>query len=237
MTRPGGYFIYAMSFKKVTGYPDAGNDTVAFYDTAGNDTFTASPTRAELVGPAGSNIWNIAVPDVGIPANKWDTVLAYSQVGGYDKAYLTGTTGDDTFTALGMPRTTYPSGMGPGYARLAGTGYSLRVATFDEVYANVLTGDKDVAVLYDSTGPGIDQFWGSLHDAVLSDGTLDFASGNLSVAASYYFRVYGFDNTGGVDLTKDTVNLFGSAIGGTNKKHVVLPLDYALALTGLWTDE
>jgi hypothetical protein len=162
-------------------------------------------------------------------------VRAYSQVGGYDKAYLTGTTGDDTFTALGMPRTTYPSGMGPGYARLAGTGYSLRVATFDEVYANVLTGDKDVAVLYDSTGPGIDQFWGKLHDAVLSDGTLDLTNGNLSVAASYYYRITGFDNAG-LDPTKDTVSLSFSPFGGPNRKIVIPPLEYVLAVSGPWTD-
>jgi hypothetical protein len=39
-----------------------------------------------------------------------------------------------------------------------------------------------------------------------------------------------------VDLTKDTVNLFGSAIGGTNNKKVILPLDYVLALNGPWAD-
>jgi hypothetical protein len=32
------------------------------------------------------------------------------------------------------------------------------------------------------------------------------------------------------------VNLFGSAIGGTNNKKVILPLDYVLAVSGPWTD-
>jgi len=106
------------------------------------------------------------------------------------------------------------------------------------VYADLKTGNKDVANLYDSDGPGTDTFWGSLHDAVLSDGSLNLSTGNLDglIAASYYYRAYGFDNTGGVDLTKDTVNLFGSAIGGTNNKKVILPLDYVLALNGPWAD-
>jgi hypothetical protein len=111
------------------------------------------------------------------------------------------------------------------------------------VYADLLTGNKDVANLYDSDGPGTDQFWGSLHDAVLSDGSLDFNTGNLDgvTAASYYFRAYGFDNTGGLDPLKDTVNLFGSAIGGPNQKHQHTALDYVLATLptlppGNWTD-
>jgi hypothetical protein len=227
MTRPGGYFIFALNFKKVTGYPDAGNDAVAFYDTAGNDTFTASPTRAELVGPAGSNIWNIAVPDLGIPANKWDTVRAYSQVGGYDKAYLTGTTGDDTFRAYGKPRTSYPSGMGPGYAQLAGAGYSLQANTFDEVYADLLTGN-DTASLYDGTLN--DYFWAKLGAAVLTDGAVDDATGDLATPGTYYYRVYGFDSA-----LSDRVYLWGTS-GGTNTKRVIAPLDYVLATYGTWTD-
>jgi hypothetical protein len=238
ITRPGGFFVYALNFKQITAYPQAGNDWAALYDTPGNDTFTASPTQAKFEGPAGSNIWNLAVG--------FRNMRAFSTMGGYDKAYLTGSTGDDTFTAIGMPRTSYPSGMGPGYAQLVGAGYSIQAATFDEVYANLLTGNKDAAVLYDSTGAGTDQFWGSLHDAVLSDGTLELANGNLLTAASYYFRVSGFDNAG-LDPARDTVTLWGSpsgagcqpaATGGPNKKHLVTPLDYVLATypAGNWID-
>jgi hypothetical protein len=227
MTRPGGYFIYAQNFKKVTGYPDAGYDQVAFFDTAGNDVFTASPTDARLTGPAGSNILNIAAPDQGIPANKWDAVWAYSQVGGYDKAYLTGSTGDDTFRAYGKPRTVYPSGMGPGYARLAGTGYSLQVATFEEVYTNLLTGN-DTANLYDGTAN--DYFWAKLGAAVLTDGTVSDATGDLVTPNTYYYKVYGFNSA-----ASDHVNAYGTS-GGTNTKRVITPLDYLLATYGSWTD-
>ena len=167
------------------------------------------------------------------PAYVWDKVQAMLQTPaahGYDKAYLTGTTGDDTLTAYGNPRTTYPSGMAPGMARLTGTGYTIDVMKYDEVYANLLTGN-DTANLYDSTGPGTDTFWGNLHDAVLSDGTLNLTNGNLLTTASYYYRAYGFDSD-----ASDRVNLFGSAIGGTNQKKVIAPLDYILATYGTWTD-
>jgi hypothetical protein len=128
--------------------------------------------------------------------------------------------------------------MGPGYAQVVGAGYSVQVANFKEVYANLLTGDNDRAVLYDSSGPGTDQFWGNLHDAVLSDGTLDLNTGNLALAPpdqTYYFRVYGFDNAG-LDPTKDSVTLYGSTTGGPNKKHIIDPLDYVLAVNGPWID-
>jgi hypothetical protein len=126
----------------------------------------------------------------------------------------------------------------------------VQVANFKEVYANLLTGDNDRAVLYDSSGPGTDQFWGNLHDAVLSDGTLDLNTGNLALAPpdqTYYFRVYGFDNAG-LDPAKDSVTLWGSpsgagyqpaATGGPNKKHIIDPLDYVLAAypAGNWIDD
>jgi len=177
-----------------------------------------------------------------ISGQTWDKVYAfgydYTQqaIPGYDKAYLTGSTGDDTFTGVGTPRTTYPSGMGPGISRLTGAGYLLQTAAFKEVYANLGTGNKDVANLYDSTGAGTDTFWGNLHDAVLSDGTLDLTNGNLLAAAGYYYRVSGFDNAG-LDPLQDTVNLFGSTTGGTNTRRIITPIDFALTFSGSWTGD
>jgi len=223
ITRPGGYFVYAQNFKKITGYPDAGNDLAVFYDTAGNDVFTASPTRAELVGPAGSNIWNIAATDLVNPTYKWETVrvLLYTPgAHGYDKAYLTGSTGNDTFLAYANPRT-----VNAGIARLSGTGYFIEVNKFNEVRANVLTGN-DTARLFD--GPGNDYFWGHLGVAALTDGSVDDATGDLVMPNSYYYRVYGFDSN-----VLDHVNVDGLQ-GGTNRKRVIEPLDYVLSITGFW---
>jgi hypothetical protein len=106
------------------------------------------------------------------------------------------------------------------------------VATFEEVYANLLTGN-DTANFYD--GSANDYFWAKAGAAVLTDGIEDFNTGDLvtpsGLPTQYYYRVYGFDSA-----VNDHVNMDGLQ-GGTNKKHVVLPLDYALALTGIWTDE
>jgi hypothetical protein len=197
-------------------------DRLQFFDTTGNDTFTASPTDARLTGPAGSNILYIATTDLGIPTYKWDTVRAYSQVGGYDKAYLTGSTGADTFLGYAKPRAT-----NAGLSRLSGTGYFLEVYQFDEVYANLLTG-SDAANLYD--GSVNDYFWAKLGAAVLTDGTLNDTTGDLVTPGTYYYKVYGFDSA-----ASDHVNLYGTS-GGTNTKRVITPLDYLLATYGSWTD-
>jgi len=235
MKAGGGQTTYAVDFKKVTTYPLAGaNDQAYLQGTTLDDVFTATAGMAQMSG---------TIPSMGVPylnmaadgmgGQRWDKV--YGQVnitgaiGGVDTAYLTGTTGDDTLIAVGKPRATV-SGVVAGNAQLSGTGYWIQATGFPQVYADMKTGN-DTANLYDSNGPGTDQFWGHLHDAVLSDGTLDFANGNLLAAASYYFRVTGFDSN-----MNDRVNLSGSATGGPNHKHVIPPLDYLLAVSGPWTD-
>ena len=159
-------------------------------------------------------------------------------IGGVDKAYLNGTTGDDVLIAVGNPHATI-SGVAAGNAQLTGTAYWIQAQAFQQVYADLKTGN-DTANLYDSTGAGVEQFWGGRKlpstvpsDAVLSDGTLDLANGNLTAALSYYFRVTGLDNN-----VNDHVNLYGSLVppSGENHKHSVNPLDYVLAISGPWTD-
>jgi len=246
LTRPGGMFIYALDFKKITAYPGLGtNDQAYLIGTSGDDTFTASPTVAQMTGtiPATTTTFLNIAGSVG--AQTWEKVFAYSyadataaDASGNDVARVTGTTGDDTFIGIGTPRTTppaLPSGMAAGVGRLTGTGYAIETWKFDQVYADLRTGNRDVATLYDSNGPGTDTFWGNLHDAVLSDGTVDLTNGNLLAAAGYYYRVTGLDNAA-LDPTKDTVNLIGSTTGGTNNKKTINPLDYVLAVSGPWTD-
>ena len=131
------------------------------------------------------------------------------------------------------------SGVLAGNAQLTGTGYWIQAQAFQQVYADMKTGN-DTANLYDSTAAGVEQFWGGrkvpstvLSDAVLSDGTLDLNNGNLLAALSYYFRVTGLDSN-----VNDHVNLYGSLIppSGENHKHVVSPLDYVLSVSGPWID-
>jgi hypothetical protein len=188
----------------------------------------------------GSNILYIAAADPDNPTFQWDAVRAmlYRTQHGYDKAYLTGSVGNDTLRAIGMPHSPQglPSGMTAGSARLTGLGYSLQVDAFNEVYADLKTG-TDTAYLYDSTSnSGTDTFWGNLHDAVLSDGSVDLNNGNLLTPATYYFRVTGL--SGLIGPTADYVNLYGSPAtkNSPNQKKVITPLDYVLAVSGPWTN-
>ena len=186
----------------------------------------------------GVSYLNIAAD--GLPGERWDKVYGQANypgmIGGVDKAYLNGTTGDDVLIAVGKPHATI-SGVVAGNAQLTGTGYWIQAQAFQQVYADMKTGN-DTANLYDSTAAGVEQFWGGRKapstvpsDAVLSDGTLDFANGDLLAAVSYYFRVTGLDSP-----TSDHVNLFGSSLGGTNQKKSIDPLDYVLAINGPWID-
>ena len=93
---------------------------------------------------------------------------------------------------------------------------------------DTLRGGNDTANLYDGTAN--DYFWAHLGAAVLTDGTLDHATGDLVTPGTYYYRVYGFDSA-----AADRVNLWGTS-GGTNTKKVIAPLDYLLATYGSWID-
>ena len=187
-----------MDFKKVTAYPGPGAADEAYLQgTTLDDTFTATAGMAQLSGTIpsmGVPYLNIAAD--GLPGERWDKVYGQANypgmIGGVDKAYLNGTTGDDVLIAVGKPHATI-SGVVAGNAQLTGTAYWIQAQAFQQVYVDMKTGN-DTANLYDSTGTGIEQFWGEpAEHAVLSDGTLDFANGNLQAAASYYFRVTGFD--------------------------------------------
>ena len=225
ITRPGAYFIFALDFKKVTAYAEDGaNDQAYLYETSGNDAFTASPADAQMTG---------TIPALGVTylniASGWDKVYGLATNGGLDKAYLAGSTGDDTFVGYGNPRAGLVPATGH-LGRLSGLGYYVEVQKFDEVYADLKTG-RDAASLYDSTGD--DTFWGQLAEAVLSDGVLNSSDGSLVTPKTYYYKVYGFN---GPD--SDRVSLFGSLglPGSTNQKQVVSPLDYVLAVSGRWSD-
>ena len=137
------------------------------------------------------------IPGLGVTyrnvAAGWDKVYGLATNGGLDKAYLAGSSGDDTFIGYGGPR----SGLVPGAAylgRLSGLGYYVEVQKFEEVYADLKTG-RDAASLYDSTGD--DTFWGKLAEAVLSDGALNSSDGSLVTPKTYYYKVYGFNGPDG----------------------------------------
>jgi hypothetical protein len=190
------YFLFN-SFEEIIAYVDGSIPGVGTKTATGNTvpTVNAGP---DYTIPARTPYTMIARD--GLAGQHWDMVYGQARVnsplvdGGTDKAYLTGTTGDDTLIAVGKPHANVPSGIlgvvvAAGSAQLSGTGYWIQAQGFQETYADLMTGNKDVANLYDSNDTRTDQFWGNLHDAVLSDGTLDLSNGNLQAALSYYFRI------------------------------------------------
>ena len=158
-------FGFALDFKKVTAYPGGGTADEAYLQgTTLDDTFTATAGRAQMSGTIPAFLPTI-VPYLNIAVNGgagdgWEKVYAQANaaIGGVDKAYLTGTTGDDTLIAVGKPRATI-SGVAGGNVQLSGTGYWIQAQQFQQVYADMKTGN-DTANLYDSNGPKVEQFWG-----------------------------------------------------------------------------
>ncbi len=109
---------------------------------------------------------------------------------------------------------------------------SSRQDAAEEVDDADVAGGADTATLCDSTNP-VDTAFLKATDAVLSDGTLDPATGGLITPGHYYYKLSGLSKTGGV--IDDLVNLVGYS-GGTNRKKVIPPLDYVLKTSGTWTD-
>ena len=160
----GGFFGFALDFKKVTAYPGPGTADEAYLQgTTLDDTFTATAGMAQLSGTIpsmGVPYLNIAAD--GLPGERWDKVYGQANypgmIGGVDKAYLNGTTGDDVLIAVGKPHATI-SGVAAGNAQLTGTAYCIQAQAFQQVYVDMKTGN-DTANLYDSTAAGVEQFWG-----------------------------------------------------------------------------
>ena len=92
---------------------------------------------------------------------------------------------------------------------------------FNKVYVDG-EGGNDTANLYGSAAN--DTFWGNDNEAVLSDGTVDLNNGDRLTAATYYYKLLGFDDG-------DTVRVYGST--GTNYRKIINPIDYAWPFTTL----
>ena len=121
-----GYSIEADDFEQIH-VEGAGQDTVVFHDSPGNDQVKAYPDRIIL---SGNGFHNTAI---GFGEAR---VIASS---GYDKAWLFDSAGNDKFVS------------DPQQSTLHGTGFSNSVEDFDHVLAYSTAGD-DTAVLHGSDG-------------------------------------------------------------------------------------
>ena len=83
-----GYQLYARGFADVDVHSVGGNDLAEIYDTAGNDTFYSNGGDTELVSK-----------DLSVTTTGFKQVDVIANKGGFDRAFLNGTDGDDVVLA------------------------------------------------------------------------------------------------------------------------------------------
>ncbi|MBN2023124.1 MAG: S8 family serine peptidase [Pirellulales bacterium] len=174
--RGSGYQVNTKNIEAHTVQGGAGADTAVFYDSAGDDAFTAAPAWATFIGLGFSN-----------RAEGFEKVYAVATAGGNDVAQFHDSAGNDVFVvttayaklynaslylrAEGFHTVRASAGAGgrdrayvrdtpgddvlvaaPQYTTLEGGGFSFRVDSFEEVWAYALDGGRDVARMLDSAG-------------------------------------------------------------------------------------
>jgi len=121
--------VQVHSVEEVSYSSGGGPDRVYLYDTDGDDTLTARPRSAELVGVG----YKFSVADV-------DRIFVHATGGGQDFAYLYDSAGDDRLSVR------------PQFSSMSGNGFFNYVRGFERVYAYATAGGWDQAELYDSAG-------------------------------------------------------------------------------------
>ncbi len=121
--------IVVASVEEVNYISGGGADRVYLYDSDGNDTLTARPRSAELVGVG----YKFAVSQV-------DRIFVHATGAGEDYAYLYDSASDDRLSVR------------PQFSSMSGNGYFNYVSGFERVYAYANAGGIDQADLYDSAG-------------------------------------------------------------------------------------
>lgn len=128
-----GVTLNATNFESQAFTGNGGGDDATLFDSAGDDTFTATPTYATLTGAG----FAMRVDDV-------DSVTAHSSTAGnqHDVALLYGSDGDDRFVSRASQST------------LSGAGFRSVAHGFDRVEASA-GGGNDQAMLYDSASDDV----------------------------------------------------------------------------------
>ncbi|MEJ5340555.1 MAG: hypothetical protein WHT09_03220 [Thermogutta sp.] len=167
---PGGFTVEVRSAERITVDAKGGtNDQLTVYDSAGNDSMTASPTQVTATNSA--NAYSHL-------ARNFEQVTLVSSAGGEDTASLYDSPGDDIFTGT------------PTYGEMAGTGYKLRAEGFRYLHGYALAGGADTAMLYDS--PGDDEYVGTPDYNIMRNS-------NFFVRAKYFDYVHAYATAGGYD--------------------------------------
>ncbi len=120
----------AINSVEVVSYNGGGGaDRVYLYDSDGDDTLTARPRSAELVGVG----YKFSVAEI-------DRIFIHATGAGQDFAYLYDSSGDDRLSVR------------PQFSSMTGSGFFNYVRGFERVYAYANAGGMDQADLYDSAG-------------------------------------------------------------------------------------
>ncbi len=122
------YQVLVYTTHHTTAQSGGGEDRALFYDTTGDDDFSAGPLGASLTGTGYEHI-----------AHDFHRVYAYASEGN-DSATLDGSNGNDRYKATDSD------------ARLYGSGFYNYVRGFDVVHGDAKSGTDDRAYLYDSDG-------------------------------------------------------------------------------------
>jgi hypothetical protein len=117
------------SMEQIAFTSGGGADRVYLYDSDTNDTLTAHPRQAELVGVG----YRFAVADV-------DRIFVHATGGGNDTAYLYDSAGNDQLSVR------------PQFTSMSGERFFNYVRGFERVYAYANAGGLDTADIYDSSG-------------------------------------------------------------------------------------
>ena len=110
-------------------------DVVSFFDSSGDEVFTASPGEGQMTGRNSIN-----------KATGAEAIHGYAREGGTDTASLYDSAGDDTFVGKST------------YGKLQGTGFLSRAKFFDAVHGYAKAGGTDTA-RFEGTA-GADEFVG-----------------------------------------------------------------------------
>ena len=131
-----GYFVRAKFFDEMTAYASDGVDQIRFYDSAENDKFIGTDAKTRLY----STVQKSGFSPYDNTGRRFDQVIAYSTVGGVDKARFLDTTGTDEFRGRSHKST------------FQGPGVDYTVRKFEEVYAFSSNGGNDIAKFHDTAG-------------------------------------------------------------------------------------
>lgn len=235
------------------------NDTATFNDSAGDDSFIASPNNYVMTGAGYSNS-AVGVGNVTVNATTGNDVaqlndsagndyfvayptaaylylpgLTYA-VNNFDAVYARGSAGTDVASFIDSPGNDTFYGL-PTYSILQGPGYQNRTDGFDFNYAFVASGNtagNDQALYYDSTGSDIYyalQYYSLIYGTGYFNQAVGFDNSVANASAGGYDYAIFFDTTGNDTLAgySNQMLVTGDPLIGVN--YSALGFDYMNALS------